>query len=57
MTSALLYACAPYLLEALKDIIKDAELAGEKTSIADIDAHLERIRIAARTAILIMEGP
>lgn len=41
----------PDLLEALQEILKDAELAGEKTSIHDIDFHLETIRMVARQAI------
>jgi hypothetical protein len=39
------------LLDAVQEILKDAELAGEKTSACDIDFHLETIRETARTAI------
>lgn len=39
------------LLAALKEILIDADLAGEKTSLGDVDAHLERIRAEARAAI------
>jgi hypothetical protein len=35
----------------LKDLLHDAELASEKTSIWDIEPHLERIREAMRKMI------
>ena len=38
-------------LAALKEILLDADLAGEKTSLRDVDGHLERIREEARAAI------
>jgi hypothetical protein len=51
VNAANLIAAAPELLTALKEILVDAELAGDKTSLHDIDVHLETIREVARAAV------